>query len=222
MSSSWAVPTADMTSPPVETHAKGKHAPLGPLRIGVLVGGGLPELLSLGGTMKITPYFGAGINIGFIPSVKISYYGDATIAYREYDAYGRIYPFGGDFFLGAGVGYATVKGTLTRSYGIAPPIPGVPSSIEVTSDGQVRTLVLVPQLGFLHIFRAGFTLAGDVGVQVPVAQSQIEFHNGVPAGIPQPIVDQYVTPNDQKVRDTLNAIGRTTIPTFNLRIGWLL
>lgn len=47
----------------------------------------------------------------------------------------------------------------------------------------------------------------------------------LPAGVPQAVKDQFVaqfvTPNDQKVHDTLKTIGRTVIPTLNIRIGWL-
>ena len=35
-------------------------------------------------------------------------------------------------------------------------------------------------------------------------------------------IDPYITGNDQKVRDSLEKVGRTIIPTFNFRIGWLL
>ena len=32
----------------------------------------------------------------------------------------------------------------------------------------------------------------------------------------------YVTKSDQSVRDSLEKIGRTVLPTINLRIGWIL
>jgi len=35
-------------------------------------------------------------------------------------------------------------------------------------------------------------------------------------------VDRFVTPNDRKVQDTLDKVGRTILPTLNLRAGWLL
>jgi hypothetical protein len=34
--------------------------------------------------------------------------------------------------------------------------------------------------------------------------------------------NQYVKPTDDRVRGTLENIGRTIIPTFNVRIGWLI
>ncbi len=87
----------------------------GPIRLGPMVGVGLPNLLSFGGLLKLTRYLGGGINIGLIPTVRVKYYGQATLLYQEYDIYGRLFPFGGGFFLGAGVGYEVVKGTMSDS-----------------------------------------------------------------------------------------------------------
>lgn len=203
---------------------------LGPIRLGFLLGTGLPEILSLGGQIKLTKYFGAGINVGLIPTVKISYYGEATMKYQEYDLYGHIYPFGGAFFLGAGVGYASIDGTLTKNINLAsiPGFPagaGLPTSVDVNSEASVRTLVLTPQIGFTKIFSSGFALGIDIGAQIPIAPSSVEFKTAapqVPAAIQDAVKRQYLDPNDQKVRDTLEKIGRTPIPTIAFRVGFFL
>ena len=200
----------------------------GPFRIGVLVGGGLPDVLSLGGMIKVTRYFGAGINIGLIPTVKISFYGDATLSFQEYDAYGHVFPFGGAFFLGAGVGYATVRGTLATNFDLSAyhkQDQMIPASLQISSQASVRTLVLTPQIGLLHTFGSGFTLGADVGAQLPIAPSQVDFSTQIPS-FPEPFRTQiqtnYLKPNDDKVRSSLDKIGRTPIPTFGIKIGWLL
>jgi hypothetical protein len=181
--------------------------------------------------IKVTRFFGAGINVGVIPTVHISFYGDATLAFQEYDAYGHIFPFGGAFFLGAGVGYATVRGSLATHFDLSTyqkmyPGTGIPPSIDVSSQASVRTLVLLPQIGLLHTFGSGFTLGADVGAQVPIAPSQVDFSTQIPSTIPEAykaqIEKQYIAPNDQKVRSSLDKIGRTPIPTFGIKIGWLL
>jgi hypothetical protein len=200
---------------------------LGPLRIGLLVGGGLPEILSLGGQIKLTRFVGAGVNIGLIPTVKISYYGDATLSYQEYDAYGRVYPFGGAFFLGAGVGYATIKGTVNSKLNTDAAqgmYPGIPNPILVDSQGSVRTLVFTPQIGFMKIFGSGFTIGLDVGAQLPIAPSKVDFATttNLPEQANTYVQSTYIKPNDDKVRSTLDTIGRTPLPTFNLKIGWFL
>lgn len=181
--------------------------------------------------LKISRYFGAGVNVGLIPTVKISYYGEATLAFQEYGAYAHIFPFGGAFFLGTGVGYATVKGSLATHFDLSSyqkmyPGAGIPPSVDVSSQAQVRTLVLTPQLGLLHTFGSGFTIGADVGAQLPIAPSQVDFSTQIPTNIPAAykaqIQKQYIDPNDAKVRSSLDKIGRTPIPTFNIKIGWLL
>jgi hypothetical protein len=197
----------------------------GPFRIGGLVGVGLPSVLSFGGAIKLTRYFGAGLNIGLIPTIRISLYGEAELSYQEYDIYGRIFPFGGMFFVGAGVGYATIAGSLRSTYDVSaslPPGSTFPKELFVESEASVRTLVLTPQIGLQHTFGSGLTLGIDAGAQIPLAPSEIEFETRLPPGIPPAVIDQYVEPNNQKVRDTLDTIGRAIVPTLNLRVGFLL
>jgi hypothetical protein len=196
----------------------------GPFRIGGLVGVGLPSVLSFGPAIKLTRYFGAGLNIGLIPTIKISLYGEAKIAYLETDIYGRIFPFGGMFFVGAGVGYATVTGSFRSSFDVRPYqaiAPDLPDTLVVESRASVRTLVLTPQIGLQHTFGSGFTLGIDGGLQVPLAPSEVDFETELPPNVPPEVIEKYVEPNDQKVRDTLETIGRAIIPTLNLRVGWL-
>jgi hypothetical protein len=192
-------------------------------KIGPLVGTGIPSLLSLGGTLKLTRFLGAGVNVGLIPKVRLSYYGDATLSYQHYDVYGRLYPFGGGLFLGAGAGYATIEGTLERQLDLAGvTLPGVPDSLLYVSRGSVRTLVLTALIGYLHTFGAGFSIGVDAGAQIPIAPSEIDFDGGASVDLPDSVVNQYLEPTNQTVRDTLESIGRSTVPTLNLRIGWIL
>ena len=203
------------------------------IRIGPMVGVGLPNLLSFGGLLKLTRYLGGGINIGLIPTVRVSYYGQAKLNYQEYDVFGRLFPFGGGFFLGAGVGYETVKGTLsdkidTSLLPTVPPGLSIPNPLTYESSGSVKTMVLTPQIGYLYTMDIGFSLGIDIGAQVPIAPSQIKFQRlpVLPTSTPKQIADQVnaqlVDPSDQKVKNTLQTIGRAPLPTINLRVGWLL
>jgi len=198
---------------------------LGPFRIGGLVGIGLPSLLSFGGMINLTRYFGAGLNVGLIPAIKLSLYGDAELSYQEYDLYGRLFPFGGSLMVGAGVGYANIKGSFSSAYDVSAfqnRAPSLPNPLAVSSVGSVRTLVLTPTIGLLHTFASGFTFGVDLGAQIPIAPSTTKFQTTVPSVVPQPVIDKYVTPNDKKVQDTLDTVGRTILPTLNLRVGWLI
>jgi hypothetical protein len=174
--------------------------------------------------IKLTRYFGAGLNVGLIPAIKLSLYGDAELSYQEYDIYGRLFPFGGNLFVGAGVGYASIGGTFKSTHDVSAfqsVAPNLPNPLFVASVGSVRTLVLTPTIGLLHTFGSGFTLGVDLGAQIPIAPSKTRFTTAVPPSVPPQVVEQYVKPNDKKVQDTLDTVGRTILPTLNLKIGWL-
>ena len=197
---------------------------LGPFRIGPVLGAGLPNLLDFGVTSKLTRYFGAGFHVGLIPKFRISYYGDATLSFVEYDVYGRAYPFGSSIFVGAGVGYATAKGTLASSYDLTAYqaiVPSLPATFLLNSQGSVHTLVLRPEIGLFHTFDSGFSFGFSVGMQIPIAPSEVNLNENLPAGLPQSVIDQFVGPTNQKVRDTLHTVGRAPIPTVSVFIGWL-
>jgi hypothetical protein len=197
-------------------------------KIGPVVGAGVPALLSVGGTMKLTRFLGAGVNFGLIPTMQLSYYGDATLSYKHLDFYGRIYPFGGGVFLHGGVGYATVQGSLKKSTPLSAISPTLTGSADYESKGSVRTLMLTALLGYFHTFDIGFSIGVDAGAQIPIAPSKIEESSGldVTGGLPAAAKDQiqktYLDPADAEVHSTLEKIGRTTIPTLNFRLGWIL
>lgn len=206
---------------------------LGPVRLGMTVGVGLPNVLNITGLFKLTPYFGGGINFGLIPTIRVSYYGEAKLRYQEFDVFARVYPFGGGFFLGAGLGYESVRGTLSNSMDTSafaaalPPNIQLPNPIVYDSAGSVKSLILTPQIGYLHTTSIGFSMGIDIGAQIPVAPSQVAFATRLtmPPDTPQQVQEQVrtglVDPNDARVRSTLKTIGQTPIPTVNLRIGWL-
>ncbi len=194
---------------------------LGPFRIGPVLSGGLPSLLGFGGMVKLTRWFGGGVNVGLIPEVKFRYYGEASVSYQEYLAYGHIHPLGGGFFFGTQVGYARVRGTYRQKVDISGyatmfPQLGLPNELDYTSRAVVQTLVLSPEIGYFHIFKSGFAVGVDGGLQIPIAPSEIRFQQRTD------VPPEFLAPYDQKVRSTLDKVGRTILPTFHLRAGWLL
>jgi hypothetical protein len=194
-------------------------------KIGPVIGTGIPSVLSIGGTLKVTRFAGAGVNVGLIPKVALSYYGDATLSYQHYDIYGRLYPLGGGLFLQGGAGYATVDGTLSKTFDVT--AGGISTQVAYESRGTVRTLMLTALLGYFYTTKIGFSFGVDAGAQIPIAPSKVDFSSDVQTGaIPAPLVqmykERYMTPTDKSVRDTLEKIGRTILPTANLRLGWIL
>lgn len=184
----------------------------------------MPSILSFAGEIRLTRYFGAGVRVGLIPTVNFSYYGQATVAYQDYGAYAHIHPFGGGFLLGAEIGYALVKAHYAGTYDTSKYAAlGAPSSITTINDGSVQTLVLTPELGYIHTWRAGFTFGFDIGAQIPAASSRVKLEQHVvAAGLPSDLLAPYLAPDQEKVRHTLAKVGQTVLPAFHLRIGWLL
>ena len=209
---------------PVEP-ADDSYGVLGPFRIGPVLSLGLPSVFGFGGMIKLTRYFGAGVNVGLIPEMTFGYYGEAKVSYQEYTAYGHIHPFGGAFFLGSQIGYARVKGSYATTIdlrGYSAMFPDLPDSLAYTSRATVQTLVLTPEIGYFYIFGSGFSFGLDAGLQIPIAPSDITFQRDSISGLPAQIGDSAFAPYDQKVRTTLEKVGRTILPAFHLRVGYLL
>jgi hypothetical protein len=201
------------------------HGVFGPFRIGPVIGIGLPRFLSIGGAIKLTKFFGAGINYGIIPEVQFAYYGDATVRYQGVDIYGHVHPFGGGFFMGAAVGYAHARGTYKEEF--ENPLDPNSASFPYTSEATMQTLVLTPELGYFFTFKSGFTMGVEAGLQIPIAPSEIHFKSRVnyPSGwsdeLKQVIETQYVEPTDARVESTLDKVGQTILPTLGIKMGWL-
>jgi hypothetical protein len=204
--------------------AESNEGLLGPFRIGPLIGTGMPSVLSLAGEIRLTRYFGAGVRVGLIPTVRFAYYGKATVSYQDYGAYAHVHPFGGGFLLGAELGYALVKANYTGTYNTSMYAAlGAPPSISTVTDGSVDTFVVTPEVGYIYTSRAGFSIGFDLGAQIPAASSQVKLETHVVApGISSAMLEPYLAPDQEKVRQTLVKVGQTVLPAFHLRIGWLL
>jgi hypothetical protein len=199
---------------------------LGPFRIGPIIGVGLPSLINVGGVIKLTRYVALGINIGIAPDVKFSYYGDARVSYHAYQVYGHVHPFGGGFYFGAAVGYALARGTSEETFDVPAAVtsvyPQIKNPVTLKSEGTVQTMVLTPEIGYFYTTKIGFSLGLGVGLQIPVASSDVHFEQGVNADVPQEVVKQYLDPTARAVQDTLERVGQTTLPTIGVCVGWLL
>jgi hypothetical protein len=218
-------------------------------KIGPVVGVGIPAIVSVGGTVKVTRFIGLGANLGLIPKVQLDYYGKATLSYQHLDFYARIYPLGGGFFLHGGVGYMHVDGTLKSTYNLGPQVtaPGlgtIGGDITYNAAGSVKALMLTALIGYFYTTSIGFSIGVDAGAQIPIAPAEVKYTSDpLPAALtppagpcPDPTADPfgagrckvqkqaqvYKTSADDSVRDSLEKIGRTVLPTLNLRIGWIL
>jgi hypothetical protein len=191
------------------------HGLFGPIRFGPVVGTGIPNLRSIGATSKLWGLVGLGFNYGSIPDMQVSFYGDATVRYRQMDAYARVYPFRGGFYLGSGFGYHSVKGTHTNRVEVNSPVGKHEFSIE--SEGSVRSMIVTPQLGYFRNFDFGLALGFGIGAQIPVAPSEVTYQSRPSPSVPTEVVQAA----DKQVVDTLRTIGRTPLPQVEVRAGWL-
>lgn len=220
-----AVPTADAAagdnSAPIREKPRREETPGGALRLGVLAGVGAPGLLSVAVTGRISRYLGVGAQFGWIPEVKLAMYGEATLSYQQYDVFGRIYPAGGGFFLGTGVGYASIRASFRQSYDV-PAISNVVAAqqVEMAQEGTVRSMVLTPQLGYMAELGAGFVLELALGAQIPIRASEVSLSTSVPSAVTT-YAGQSVQQAETKVRDTLRRVGQQPLPTLGVRLGWL-
>lgn len=232
------------TPEPAATHPhEDEEESVDQFKIGPVVGVGIPSIISIGGTLKVTRFVGLGVNLGLIPKVQLDYYGKATLSYQHLDFYARIYPLGGGFFLQGGAGYMHVDGTLKSTYNLGPQvsIPGygaVGGDITYNAAGSVKALMLTALIGYFYTTSIGFSIGVDAGAQIPIAPAEVSYSSDPLPGwaTPAPGCDPntnpvckvqkqaqgYKTSADDSVRDSLEKIGRTVLPTLNLRIGWIL
>lgn len=186
-------------------------------RVGLVAGVGAPSLMNFGITTKITPYMGLGVTLGLIPTVKVPLYGEATIAYQEYDAYLRVYPFGGGFFLGSGIGYAKATGSWSQNVN-TPAAYGISAQqLSLSSEASVKAMVITPKIGYLYTADSGFLVGIDLGAQIPVSPSQTNLTTNLPASLPA----SYTLEATSQVNNTLARIGQQVIPTLNVNLGWM-
>lgn len=188
-------------------------------QIGPVLGFGVPNLVNFGLTAKVTPYLGFGAGMGVVPKLSIPVYGQATIAYTEYDVYARVYPFGGGFFVGSGVGYEKFKGTLSRTMNLSYSTSqgSYTQDVSFATEAAVGVLIVTPHLGYLHTFDSGFLLGFEAGALIPVQASEVEVTNTLPAEVPATTAASL----KREQEDALRQAGSQVLPSVMFRTGWL-
>jgi hypothetical protein len=192
--------------------------------MGPMLGLGLPTLLNVGAMLKFSRYWRAGFDVGFTPQVKLDYFAGAGVKYTSYDAYLRLHPFGGGFFLNAGVGRATLTSELEKVVDTdGETIAGykLPQAVTYRTHASASSFVLILLLGYQYTADSGFCIGLDVGAQVPIAQSDAHFEREPIADLPTNLVDEYLAPADAAVQRKMARAARFVLPQVNLRVGWL-
>lgn len=198
-------PAAVMESPP-ET----KPAP-NPLRMGFLVGVvSLPRPINLELAVKPNDWFAVGVGFSMIPKIKIS---NGAGEMSAFNAVGRIFPFGGSFYVGAAAGRQSMSIEADDT------IRGQ----HVTAMAEHATLFVTPQVGWLFVWDSGFTLGINVGAQISLSSTpkvRLRADNGFEV---DPTV---VGPDAEELRENVHTAGkylaRYPLPTLDLlKLGFL-
>jgi hypothetical protein len=200
--------TFGVAAPPAGQKDKPAKSPR-ELRVGPLVGLGVPGGIEAGAAMTYRRFLGAGVQIGTIPGMRVpGVPHQARVTRFSVEAGGRVYPLKGALFLGAAIGYANLEATLDQKY----------TGYGVSAPGHVRaelsSVYVKPEVGFLWKWDMGLMLGADLGVVVPMAARESQITAS--AGGQQMDVKG-------KVADVLSTAGRTPLPALGLlRVGWLM
>lgn len=169
------------------------------VRVGPLLGLGLPRPLAIEALVKIERVVGIGIEYSFLP--KMNLFGVET-AFYAVAADLRVFPFRGGFFLGLRAGYQRISAAATVD---------IAQLGSLTESAVAESTFVNPRLGFLWTWANGFTIGIDAGVQVPVSSS---ITSTIPTGL--------VVAVDDSMVKVANALGHSPVPTVDLlKIGFL-
>jgi len=145
-----------------------KDGLLGPVRLGPMVGAGVPDGIRFGLFAKWRGILGGGVAGSMLPTFRIP----GTTAQVERlsgEVFARVHPFRGAFFAGVAGGYAQTAGSATKTERIE----GQSISGEARADASV--FYVAPQVGFQWMLPGGITAGFDVGVAFPVAHTGPNF-----------------------------------------------
>ena len=173
----------------------------GPVRLGPTVGVGLPDGLRIGGSLRVKGIVSAGAAMTMVPEMMISAL-NASIARNGGEAWLRLHPFRGAFFLGAAGGWQRTLGQGSAS------VETVAGNQSGEGRGSVSAVYVAPHLGFQWMIPPGITVGFDAGVEIPVStrRASVELsQNGSPVDF-----------EAKGVVDALNFIGTKPMPVLHI------
>ncbi len=170
----WAVEQSRPERPEGRRDVPTSPGLLGRVRAGPMIGISAPDGLGVGMIAKYK-ILGIGLFASYLPFVSLPGL-DAQLARMSLGTDVRVYPFGGAFFLGVGVGYSQMKGTAERKVRAYRQDQTALGSV-FTSAGWVG-----PELGFLCTVpvssRAGaprISFGTDVALAIPFGATEPRF-----------------------------------------------
>jgi hypothetical protein len=208
------VPTLESPTPVVAASG----APPSRRRVGFTLGiVSLPRPIELEATFRALPTLAVSAQYSMLPDLTAPG-GSASLRLRAYQGVARWFPFSGSFFVGSGLGFQTFRASLTKT---------VDNGTLVTTV-DLSGVFVSPQLGWLFVWRSGFALGLNVGVQIPLPKDPVatSTYEGQPvpsqpgAGFSQEVVNK-----SNSSKDTVQTLGKLAnkypIPNIDLlRLGF--
>jgi hypothetical protein len=171
---------------------------------------GIPRLINVEGYARLHPFIGVSGGWSTFPKfasdVILSWAGaksDTTDAnlndFSAWEVALRIYPLQGVFFLGLGFGQQVIDADVADKT----------QPLGATGSARVLSWVVTPRIGWQWVWRSGFAMGVDLGVQFTVSHTENVF---LPPGVPGDV--------EQDVRDIVHFGSTVPLPSINFKIGY--
>jgi hypothetical protein len=185
---------------PAAEEARPLPPPPSASQVGLLLGAvGAPIPLGIEAFARFHDLLGVGLGVGLLPgalgdlALSAAGISNASLDALSFEGEVRLFPFRGAFFLGGAVGHLGVS-AAGKSH-------GQPVNVDVS------TIYVAPRLGWLGIWKSGFTLGLDLGVQLPLSPD---------------VTVTSTSPAQSTLESFARALAALPLPTLSLRVGWLL
>lgn len=198
-------PAAIMESPP-----EIKPEP-NPFRLGLLLGiVSVPRPVNIELFAKPNDWFGVGAGFSMIPQVEVS---GIKGKMNAFNAVGRVFPFGGAFYVGAAAGLQNldVEGSDTVE------------NQELTAKAEHSAFFVTPQVGWLWTWDSGFTVGLNVGVQVALTSTpEVKVHDPSGAVVDPAALGPDAVELEDDVQKAATLFGKYPLPALDLfKLGFL-
>jgi hypothetical protein len=197
---------------PVRAEEGGPDDP-GRFRVGVNLGIiSIPRLINVEGYARLHPYIGVSGGWSTFPKFAsdaiLSWAGaksDTTdAALNRFDAWEvalRIYPMRGVFFVGVGAGQQVIDAIVTEKQAGTP--------IGLGGSARVESWVITPRIGWQWVWRSGFAMGVDLGVQFVLSHTETVV---IPPGSSADL--------EQDIHDIVHFGSTVPLPVIRFSLGY--
>jgi hypothetical protein len=153
---------------------------------------GPPNLIGGGLHARIGRYLGVGVDYQVLPTLNFN---PVSLGSSLFSANARVYPFGGAFFLGGGIGYQSIRGQFRQD--------------DIGVQAHVGFPAAMASIGFMG--HDGFVLGADLGMLFPLTTmhasvTQAPGTNLAAMGVAQADIDAARSKAESQVNKTLGSL----------------